>query len=397
MSAAEKIHDNLPSFFFGLWNHCPEDAVIAWGARGIADRGMGFSLLPDRQTMVGPDVLREPFSRLVLNNNALKKANECAKRLREGWNPHKELEREEFVRYYWERFNEMEETRGKGFEDALFEAQNNQFMSDDKPLLRGTFDRLIRSPNDLHEALEIEKERKELYYKRLEERDAYEEDHPPSPPRPPAKCESEEEECGAEFKKIGKDEYSNCYLDFDCWICDDCGEAHSFDWPEDEDNPNPGSSVQRAFESLISHVPPRMFSDKAETFTLFDDHHLKIMGNTNGSYGYVYVIAFPNHQVIDFKAIKPGSEHPGFDNENDVTLAAPEDVFWSGKNPPPMPGEEVNVTCNGIGKALVFGHMVMHNYLTLNVLPLEPPKFYLENVKRHGTSMLTNVMGSEIE
>lgn len=395
MSAAEKIHDNLPDFCFGLWNHCPEDAVIAWGARGIADQGMGFSLLPDRQTMVGPDVLREPFSRLVLNKNALKKANECAKRLREGWNPYKDLEGEEFERYYWERFNEMEEERGKGFEEGLFESQNNRLMSDSKPLLRVTFDRLIRNPRGLHEALEIEEERMELYYKRCDERDAYEVDHPPSPPRPPAKCENEE--CGTEFKRTGKDEYSNCFLDFDCWLCDDCGEAHSFDWPEDEDNPNPGRSVQRAFDSLIGQVEPRMFNHEAETFTLFDDFQLKILGNTNGSHGYVYVIAFPNHQAIDLSAIKPSGEHPGFENGNGDTLAAPEDIFWSGKNPPPMPGEEVNITCNNIGKALVFGHMVVHNYLHLNVLPLDPPEFYLENVKRSGSSMLTNVTGSEIE
>jgi len=397
MTAAKKIHDNLPSFCFGLWNECPEDAPVAWGARGIADRGMGFSLLPDRQTMVGLDVLREPFSQLVLNKYALEKANLTAKRLREGWNPSKDLESEEFVRYYWERFNKMEEERGKGFEEGLFESQNNRFMSDDEPLSRATFDRLIRNPQGLHEAIRIEEERMELYYKRCDERAEEDERNPPSPPRPPAKCENEDDECDAEFKRIGKDEYSNCSLDFDCWICDDCGCCHSFDWPEDEDNPNPGRSVQRAFESLISQERQKMFNDKCETFTLFDDFHLKILGNTNGSCGYVYVIAFPNHQVIDFDAIKPSSEHPGFENDNGETLAKPDDVFWSGKTPPPMPGEEVNVTCNGIGKALVFGHVVVHNYLALNVLPLDPPDFYLDNVKRNRTSMLTNVMGSEIE
>lgn len=396
MSAAERIHDKLPEFRFGLWGECPETATIAWGARGIADRGAGFGLLPDRQTMAGLDVLREPFSKLVLNKGPLEQANLMAKRLRSGWTPYKDLSRQAFTRYYWDHYNKLKEDRDKeSFEEGIFQGSKNLMLSEDSdPLDRANFDRLIRNPRNLYEALESEQRRLDLYYKRCEERDMEEERNPPSPPPPPAECENEE--CGAKFRKVKKDEYTNCCLDFDCWLCDDCGEVHSFDWPEDESNPHPGRSVIRTFESLIGQVHQRMFSDKGELFTLFDDFHLKILGNTNGSHGYVYIVAFPKHQIVNFDTLKPSGEHPGFENGNGKTRAASGDIFWSGDNPPPMPGEEVSITCNNIGKALVFGHVVIHNYLHLNVLPLAPPEFYLDNVKGGENSMLTNVTGSEI-
>jgi len=67
MSAARKIQDQIvgDNFTFGLWAECPEDVPVAWGARAIADRGCGFSLLPDRQTWAGPEPLRRAFSKLM--------------------------------------------------------------------------------------------------------------------------------------------------------------------------------------------------------------------------------------------------------------------------------------------------------------------------------------------
>lgn len=70
------IKEKLPEWHFGLWSECPGDVPVAWGARAILQDGR-FSLLGDRQTMVGASqAVREAFSR-TLNDRVIGYANDA--------------------------------------------------------------------------------------------------------------------------------------------------------------------------------------------------------------------------------------------------------------------------------------------------------------------------------
>ena len=384
-----KIQDNLPSFHFGLWNECPEHAPVAWGARGIADQGVGFSLLPDRQTMLGLEQLREPFSAMVLNKGPLAAANKQAKRLRHGWDPIKELitdkkpaDASEFFSYFKERMSHIEDHIHGDVAAWLFDKVKHR----DDALSKEKIYELLCNPGELRIRVGRDRDRIEAYYKTLDRQDAEWERNPPTPPPPPKHCENDEyydEDCDAEdvepddcpqdFVKVaGKYEGCTWYVDSDAWICDLCGYEHYVEWSDHPDRvKEPATPVLDAFGPFFDGRE-RMYNDCSDLFTLFDDHHLKILGNTNGSHGYVYLIAYPHHQIVDLGEIK-----------------------WSGSKPPPNPGEVIQT--RNVGECLVFGHLVFHGWLHINVLPINPPEWYLENVKRGRGSRLTNVSGNEIE
>jgi len=405
-----KIHDNLPDFCFGLWAECPPHAPVAWGARGIADQGAGFGLLPDRQTMIGLDQLREPFSRLVLNKGPLEAANEEAKRLRHGWDPLKELVASprsmshEFVRWLNKRKKELEKVSDGNVSRWLSSRSNNGGMFRKREVIsEAAIQEMLNNPRKLRELLHTEYRRRESYYRASEQQAQEWERNPPTPPPPPSHCqadedpdwfEDEDEECGQEFVRKGKGRYSGCSLEDDCWVCENCGYQHYIDWEEHPDMiQEPDLPVLNSFHALFESRAV-MRGNQSELFTLFDDRHLKILGNTNASHGYVYLIAFPEHEVIDLDKVMPSSKHPGFDKQGH-TSAKPEDVFWSGEHAPPLPGDEIE--SENLGKCLVFGHLVFHNYLHINVLPLDPPEWYLSNIKQGDASRLTNVTGNEIK
>lgn len=267
---AEKVHD-LPAFSFGLWNECPKGVSVAWGARGIADNGVGFSLLPDRQTWIGDEEGRAAFSKL-LNGGPLREANECCRRLREGWVPFKELDGEAFVEYWVECQEDrklMELAQASGYAD------------------RGKL---------LYTHLRKEDEALNKFYEDEDARVAEHDRNPPPPPPPPSHCEEEDEdgnECGQKFTKIGKGEYDGCWAEDEAWVCENCGAWHSFD-EEDDDWPKPpGTPILDMVSRIVGCQPAKMRSGEAETFTLYESDLLIIKGNTNASYGYVYLIAYP--------------------------------------------------------------------------------------------------------
>lgn len=395
MTAAKKIQDQIEDrgFSFGLWTVCPADVPVAWGARAIADQGVGFSLLPDRQTWAGPPELRKAFSKAL--NSALGRAKEECRRLRDGWKPIPDLGEKAFAEYWHALRRESPEL----FED--FSASSSSFIFEPPKVYPGFESPKEARPETIFEQCTRELTRVAAYDKEWERKQEAGEEDPP--PDPPSRCENEYDEdeeegedCGQEFKKV-RGQWEGCELDFDAWVCESCGYHHYIEQLEDEEDKPPTTPVNSAYGKIVGYQPARMFSDKSEIFTVFDDHFITIKASTNASYGYVYLIAYPKHTPVALA--RPASEHPGFENGNGKTLAAPEDVFWSGPMPIPLPGDVVNIERPEIGRATVISYLVEHNYLHLVTVPEgDVPKFWHDqNVGRYVPQALTwNVAGSEI-
>lgn len=394
------IQDSLPEFCFGLWPQCPPDAPVAWGARGITDRGVGFSLLGDRQTWGGNKALIKPMSRLI-NKGPLERAIEEARRLRDGWSPIKDLTQKAFCEYWHRLLREKPEL----FED--FPASSGRWdMKPPQHYLCFAEAPKDADPSRLHSVIKRELERSEAHWNRVQEADDNGEEIPP--PNPPPRCARNEEEdydedededfepCYQEFVKVGG-QWEGCSYEFDAWVCDECGYHHYVEYDEEDEWAEPPRPIYDAYKNIVGQQPARMRVDRAELFTLYDDGFIVIKGNTNASHGYLYVIAYPKHDVIDPASVKPSSEHPGF--EGDKTLAAEDDVFWSGEFPVPMPGDRVNITSPDVGPAVVLAHRVIHNYLHLVTIPEGelPDWWHDQNGERlFPPAQMWNVVGSEI-
>lgn len=391
-----KIHDQLDKHWtFGLWAECPPDVAVAWGARAIADNGCGFSLLPDRQTWAGSKELRGVFSNL-LNHGPLKRAIEEAKRLRDGWKPYEALSEKAFEEYWRKRLKE---------EPALFEsfeASSGRWTSEPPgyPHYDAPKD---ANPRAIWQECRDETERVKAYD---DEADRLEQEGKEMPiPDPPPKCENawedddgEEEECGAVFKKV-RGKWEGCSWFADSWECESCGNQHYAEEDEDDPYSPPKTPVISAYSKIVGYQGQRMLKDESELFTLYDDHFVTIKANTNSSHGYVYIIAYPKHTVIDMDKVKNSDKHPGFENGNGPTLAAPDDVFWKGPFPIPQPGDKVTITRPELGQAMVIAHLVEHNYLHLITVPEGdlPDWWHEQNKDRVFPPARTwNVMGSEI-
>lgn len=390
----KKLHEEHNGFYFGLWAHCPKNAPVAWGARGIADRGCGFSLLPDRQNFSGPPELRKALSKL-LNNGPLKRADEETKRLRQGWIPFAELEQKAFEEYWFARKRENPEL----FESYTASSGAHVFESPGYPLQETPAE---CTPRIVWRECRREEEAAKAAFEEAERMEREGEEFPiPDPPTTTCENEYDEEEeygedCGAKFKKV-RGEWQGCYWDGESWVCDTCGHSH---YPDDdffdgEDWAPPKTPTQKAFREIVGCRHEQMLSNKSETFTLFDDGAIVIQGNTNASHGYVYLIAYPKHDEIDESNLL--TEHPGWDG--DKSLAKEDDVIWSGVRPIPQPGDKVTILEHGIGLATVIAHRVEHNHLHLITVPDGPLPdwWHIQNKDRYFPPAQTwNVLGREI-
>ena len=397
------IHDSLDKHWtFGLWAECPPAATAAWGARGIADSGCGFGLLGDRQTWAGSKPLVKAMSS-VLNKGPLKRAIEEAKRLRDGWTPFKALDQNAFCQYWYKRLRE---------EPELFEHYTSSGMfasSDDRPGYPLAATPKECEPRMVWAACRREQDRIDEADKEFEKMERSGKGFPV--PDPPSACENDydglydededrPDDCEQKFKKV-RGEWEGCYVEGDAWVCNDCGYHHYFDDDAFEDEPwsAPKAKVQTALQKIVGNQRAKMFSHESETFTLYNDESLVIKGNTNASHGYVYIIAYPEHDVVDADKVQPSSAHPGFSDNNSKTLAKDDDVFWSGPFPIPMPGDKVNITRPEVGQAIVVAHRVIHNYLHLITVPEGPlPEWWHE---QNGDALFApsetwNVAGAEI-
>lgn len=398
MSAAKKIHDGLDKMWsFGLWAECPDDVPVAWGARGITDRGCGFSLLGDRQTWAGPKALQKVMSKLI-NEGPLKRSIEEAKRLRDGFDPVK-LNPTAFAEY-WHQLKEEKPELFESFSHTSWRVTDPQPPNHQYDAPKNANPRVIQT------LILAENARADAHWEEVQRMEREGEEIPV--PDPPKECENEfedydleegeepEEPCKTAFNKV-RGKWQGCYLEGDAWVCEDCGYHHYFDEEEDP-FPSPKSPVRDAYRDIIGQRGGQMRTDKAELFTLFDDGIIVIKGNTNGSCGYLYVIMYPNHVVIDESRVKHSDEHPGWDG--DTNLADPNDIFWRGPMPIPQPGDKVDITdAGGIGKAMVIAHRVEHGYLHLITVPEGPlPDWWHEqNGERLFPPAKTwNVMGNEI-
>jgi len=302
------IKDQIKSsdgFTFGLWNECPDDAPVAWGARAISDSGCGFSLLHDRQSWAGPKDLIDAFSK-VLNQGPIKHAVEVAKRLRDGWTPYKELSDAAFKKYWRNRMKE---------DPHLFESWEASGGSNS-----------LLQPGD----------------RRGPMRPHYETPKDADPLRILHACQRE-----AQIVEIYNKRYEHGEVDED----------------DDEEWEQPRAPVIDAYQKIVGRQDARMFTDESGLFTLYDDNSIVIKANTNASHGHFYLIAYPKHDAVDLKSALHSSEKPEFNGE-------PMDgVFWSGPIPVPEVGDTVNITSPVIGRALVIGYRVWHNYLHLLTVP----------------------------
>ncbi len=105
--------------------------------------------------------------------------------------------------------------------------------------------------------------------------------------------------------------------------------------------------------------------DKHKTEVLYEDHALVVKGNTNASYGYLYLCAY----------IKP-------DEELD-------------KLPPP--GSVVNMKVNSIGQGLLVRRVTMHKYPHAIVLPFNPPEWYRQQNKFYSKWSCCGAVPNELE
>jgi len=114
---------------------------------------------------------------------------------------------------------------------------------------------------------------------------------------------------------------------------------------------------------ILGYQPRRMKDSECETFVLYDDRHVTILGNTNASYGYVYLIGFPACDLVDIDKVLPGNRFPG------TKEAAKDSVYWSGDFPIPTPGSVVDVQHPAYGESIVLSYKVIHNWLGLITIP----------------------------
>jgi hypothetical protein len=138
----------------------------------------------------------------------------------------------------------------------------------------------------------------------------------------------------------------------------------------------------------VQPVPQRMRDDEAEAFTLYSDGRLTIRANTNASFGYVYIVAFPTHQAVDVNAVRPMSEckdNPG-----------PGDVFWSGAMDVPKVGDIVRGPEWICDDAIALGYKVEHGFLGIVTCPLEPSKEWIKQRDVSKDSRLCFMFGADL-
>lgn len=69
-------------------------------------------------------------------------------------------------------------------------------------------------------------------------------------------------------------------------------------------------------------------------------------------------------------------------------------LAWSNPLPPPAIGTTINARINGIGPAVVVSYFAEHGFLGLEVAPLSPPEWYVE---QNGPDCSCCVFGAEID
>ena len=109
--------------------------------------------------------------------------------------------------------------------------------------------------------------------------------------------------------------------------------------------------IYDGFCNIISTQRAKVFLDKSKVCTLFDDGDIVIKGDTRSSYGYIYMIAYPKHDV---SAVEKK---------------------WSGDGDIPKIGADVTV--RNLGKAKVIAHRAMPGgWAHLTVIPERLPEFW---------------------
>lgn len=376
----KRIKDLLPEFSFGLFSECPDHATIAWGARAISSNETGFNLLSDRQNMVGIDALGTHFSAL-LNNGPLREAQKKAKMYLNGeWNLLEEMlgesrteeSKARFIKILREEISRIVLGCGGDLGRAVDFVYRRQ--GDGGLTLEGLRIVMHNGSSDFHKSLFADRISNDLasmrkFYDDPDTFSSGESDSNEEIPPPPDRCFG----CNRKLVK-GPKMMCDWSYDAECYICDHCGEMNYPECDEPDDYPHPKICGLTSAKAILADVmfPEPMLPNEEKLFTLFDDGLMKILGNTKASHGYVYLVAFPRH-----------------DSEEEL-----EGAIWSGKNPPPAPGDTFDV--RGLGKYVCFGHIEVHGYLHINAMQVDVTREKFEDRIADGKSILVDIAGAEI-
>lgn len=148
-----------------------------------------------------------------------------------------------------------------------------------------------------------------------------------------------------------------------------------------------------AYSKVAGYQKPRMSDQKGEVFTVFSDGSITIKADTRGSYGYVYLIAYPTHHTYDPEYLLPTASY------HEVKDPESKEVFWSGPTPVPMPGDTVEIMRPALGAATVISHRIEHRWLHLITVPKGPFPDYWYEQRKDGLfpcAETWNVSGNEI-
>jgi hypothetical protein len=131
--------------------------------------------------------------------------------------------------------------------------------------------------------------------------------------------------------------------------------------------------------------------DKGGVEVLFEDEAVKVVADTRGSYGYVYLAGWLKPSVDISERI--GRDHERFE---DYTPEGEKLLRWTPENPPPAIGEVVGNNCD-LGDVMVVRYANYCGWLHLVVLPLDPPKWFREKAPlgKRGWET-TNIVGGEL-
>ena len=128
-------------------------------------------------------------------------------------------------------------------------------------------------------------------------------------------------------------------------------------------------------ETAVANSPDpsvkALHSRSACSFTLFENAMIKVIGNTNASHGYLYLIAFPKAtHTPDNKWIRE-NEDPNFDWRTDARWSGSERNGWE---KPPEPGTQVSIQ-RGSWQGIVLNQVIHNGYIHVSVLCDKVPEW----------------------
>jgi hypothetical protein len=158
-------------------------------------------------------------------------------------------------------------------------------------------------------------------------------------------------------------------------------------WSVLMDRPGVNETIRENYAKLYNEGKLQQHQDGIEV--LFEDEAVKVVADTRGSHGYVYIAGWIKPSVdITERADK---SHPEFEKYENESLNR-----WTVGRVPEV-GEVVGTRCNELGDVLVVRYENYCGWLHLVVFPMNPPEWYRKQAKlgKKGWKT-TNIVGGEV-